>query len=162
MVRVTLLCVQLLSDSLQVTLTTEILFVVSTSLVKLSILVFFQRLTRGLVQNYNKVVWPSIVFVSLQMLGPFLAIFTQCHPLDTFWLQVIPGWLQAHPSSTCFDEGLFLLAITGISVFTDFLLALVPSVMFLRLDVDIRQKLAYVLVFFCEFLTGDHLSSVSR
>ena len=75
-----------------------------------------------------------------------LTLFAACQPFEAYWYQVDPFWLATHDYQ-CIDDPANLLAASIISVIQDFLVAGLPTLMFARMDIPFRQKLAMAAVF---------------
>ena len=87
-----------------------------------------------------------IAFVIGYQITFTFTMFFQCKPFSAFWNQVDIFWKAEHEFS-CHDDAPLLLAASGVSVAQDFLVAGMPTIMFARMDIPIRQKLAMALVF---------------
>lgn len=75
-----------------------------------------------------------------------------CKPVSAYWLQLNPYWAATH-EYTCHSEPGDLLAATIISVIQDFIVAGIPTLIFARMDIPFRQKLAMAAVFAVGFFT---------
>lgn len=52
----------------------------------------------------------------------------------------------------CIDEGAFIIAAAVISMVQDFMVCILPMVLFLRLNISARQKIALAIIFGVGFL----------
>ena len=90
--------------------------------------------------------WGTAAFVVAYMVTFTVTLFLSCQPFAAYWYQVDPFWTASN-QYTCTHEGANLIAASIMSVVQDFLVAGLPTVMFARMDIPVRQKLAMTLVF---------------
>jgi len=82
------------------------------------------------------------------MLTWFIYIFLICTPFNSYWLQADYGWLYSHENDFhCSDEGTALVASAAISALQDFLACGMPMILFWKLQIPRRQKLALGAIF---------------
>lgn len=91
-------------------------------------------------------VWASMAFVLAYMLTFVLTIFLGCKPLPAYWNQVDPSWARTN-GWKCFNEGAVMLAASAISVVQDFLACGLPPLLFRKLQIPRRQKVALGCIF---------------
>ena len=124
----------------------------STAITKVSILLFNQRLTRGsLSQTFINLIRCSIVFVIAYTLAITVVILTGCKPLSSFWNQVDFLWAYSHDYK-CVNEASVVVFAAVISMVQDFIVFLMPMVVFWKLNITFRQKLALTLLFSVGFM----------
>jgi hypothetical protein len=85
------------------------------------------------------------------MLAPLLG----CRPLNAFWNQVDFAWAATHVEGrdyVCFNEPADLLSASAISIVQDFIACFMPSVLFWKLQLPFRQKVALGALFSVGFL----------
>lgn len=141
----TMLCKAL--TVMQITFANEILYVLASGFIKISILFFYRRLTNNsLSRTFIHLVWASIAFVIAYMITFIFTVSFHCSPTSAFWYELSPAWVAAH-SYHCNNEGANLLAASVISVLQDFVAALLPIVLFWRLQIPIRQKIVLAAIF---------------
>lgn len=141
----TMLCKAL--TVMQITFANEILYVLASGFIKISILFFYRRLTNNsLSRTFIHLVWASIAFVIAYMITFIFTVSFHCSPISAFWYELSPAWVAAH-SYHCNNEGANLLAASVISVLQDFVAALLPIVLFWRLQIPIRQKIVLAAIF---------------
>ena len=123
----------------------EIAFLISTCCTKVSILLFYRRLTEG---TYNKK-WKwatvaAIVFTIVFCLAFMLVLIFQCRPTDAYWKSLTFTYTQDfHCSNTK-----ILNPISGsLSVVSDFYSVVLPMAMTRHFDIDRRKKIALNAVF---------------
>jgi hypothetical protein len=134
----------------------EVFYLVATGFTKVSILLFYRRLTSGtLSTKFHWVVRISIVFVILSTIALMLPLFLGCRPLNAFWNQVDFTWAETHIEGRdyeCFDEPADLLSAAAISIVQDFIACFMPSILFWKLQLPFRQKVALGALFAIGFL----------
>ena len=120
---------------------------VLTSL-QISILLFYRRLTSHVSTPFLWSVYFTIFTVAAFWLSCIIGVFAGCRPFHAYWMQVDPFWLASNQGKySCIDEAAFILAAAVISMVQDFMVCLLPMVLFLRLNINLRQKLALVVIF---------------
>lgn len=80
----------------------------------------------------------------------FFAAMTQCLPINMYWDhfktdQVVNGEI-VNPNYTCFNRAAFSLTTGGLAILTDVLILTIPIAMTWPLRLNIRRKLAVILV----------------
>jgi hypothetical protein len=127
----------------------EALYLLSTSTTKISILLFYRRLAAGSVSNgFIYSVYGAIAFVVLYFVVFFINLFVGCRPLPAFWLQVDPVWNAKHEGDyQCINEAANLIAAASVSVVQDCLACGMPAILFWKLQMPRKQKVALGLVF---------------
>jgi hypothetical protein len=132
----------------------EAMYLVSTTTTKISILLFYRRLTDGAVsKTFIYTVYAAIAFVAAYFVVFFINLFVGCRPINSFWLQVDPLWSAEHEGQYhCIDEAKNLIAAASVSVVQDFLACGMPAVLFWKLRIPRKQKIALGAVFGVGFL----------
>lgn len=123
----------------------EIAFLISTCCTKVSILLFYRRLTEG---TYNrKWKWATvaaIVFTIVFCLAFMLVLIFQCRPTEAYWKSLTFTYTQDFKCSNT----KILNPISGsLSVVSDFYSVLLPMAMTRHFDIDRRKKIALNAVF---------------
>lgn len=126
----------------------ECLFCVASGLIKISILLFYRRLSSRVVSKaFVYTTWISIGFIIAYSIALTLAPILGCQPISAFWDQVdilkVLGGYEYH----CFDEGADLLAASIISASQDFITAILPTFLYWNLRIPLQQKLALFGIF---------------
>ncbi|KAF2668345.1 hypothetical protein BT63DRAFT_273763 [Microthyrium microscopicum] len=141
----------------QVAFSLEALYIFSTALTKISILLFYRRMATGSISPlFRWIVRGCILSVILYVIAFILALFLGCKPLNAFWNQVDIRWLSTHVDGKdyhCFSEPNDLLSATVVSIIQDFIACFTPVILFWKLQLPFRQKLALAAVFFVGFFT---------
>jgi hypothetical protein len=127
----------------------QILFHFSTSMTKLSILMFYRRLVAGTYsRTYKWAIWVAMAF-SILITFIFLAIlFTACTPLASYWLQYDYKHPLAHYHCIPVDTRSALGKTSGVlSVVTDFYSLMLPAILLTRIQITKRQRIGLMVIF---------------
>jgi hypothetical protein len=140
----------------QITMAIEAFYVMSTSLTKISILLFYRRMAAGSISPlFHWVVRIAMASVVAYLITFELTLFLGCRPIDSFWNQVDFIWETTHKAGVdyhCFSEPANALAASGISIIQDFMACGMPIILFWKLNLPFRQKAALAAVFGVGFL----------
>ena len=85
----------------------EWLYVMATCCVKISVLLFYRRLSGNITNTFLATTYVGILYNVLYLGGFLLVLVLICTPLDAYWRSFSPEWLShaaAHPFK-CGDEG---------------------------------------------------------
>ena len=123
----------------------EIAFLISTCCTKVSILLFYRRLTEG---TYNKK-WKwatiaAIVFTVVFCIGFGLVLCLQCRPTEAYWRSLTFTYTDNYK---CADTKILNPISGALSVVSDFYSVLLPMAMTRHFDIDRRKKIALNAVF---------------
>ncbi|EKG14249.1 hypothetical protein MPH_08577 [Macrophomina phaseolina MS6] len=141
------LTIDLAVQSREITFAISNFYILSTSLTKLSILCFYRRMATNTIERwFLHTVWASMAFVIGYMLTFILTTFLGCTPLVAYWNQVDPLWSRTHDWH-CFNEGAVMLSASAISVTQDVLACGLPLLLFRKLQIPRRQKIALGCIF---------------
>jgi hypothetical protein len=131
----------------------QLTYLVSTVTTKVSILLFYRRLTSGVSTPFRYAVYAAIIFVGSFCIAGLTTLLVGCRPFNAYWLELNPAWAAANEGKFyCYDEGPYIIAVATISMVTDFLVCVLPMMLFLRLNIGFRQKLALAAIFGVGFL----------
>jgi hypothetical protein len=132
----------------------EATYILATGLTKISILLFYRRLVSGTVSN--GFVWA--IRVSIFSVAAYILTFENtlvfgCRPINAYWNEVDPIWRTSgdHPYK-CLSEVGALYAANITSIVQDFLTFLMPLVLFMKLQLPLRQKVVLSVIFGVGFL----------
>jgi hypothetical protein len=122
----------------------EVLYLLSTSTTKISILLFYRRLARGTIsKKFLLAVHTAIASVVVYFLYFTIALLATCQPFDAYWKQIDPLWYAEQKGKFhCQNEAANLIASAVISVAQDFLACGLPAILLWKLQISRRQKLA--------------------
>lgn len=99
---------------------------------------------------FRTVVWASIAFVAAYAVVFLCTLFFGCSPINAFWQQVDLTWEATHIQNVdyhCLNEPANLLAASSVSIFQDFLACGLPTMLFWKLQLPRRQKIALGAIF---------------
>jgi hypothetical protein len=143
-------------DSRKATLAISSFYIASTSMTKVSILLFYRRMASGSVSPlFHFAVRAAIASVVAYGITFQLTLYFGCHPLNAFWNQVDFNWVATHTEGVnyhCFSETGSILSSTAISIVQDFITCGMPTILFWKLQLPIRQKIALGALFGVGFL----------
>ncbi|KAK4508404.1 hypothetical protein PRZ48_002142 [Zasmidium cellare] len=125
----------------------EIAFITSTCCTKVSVLLFFRRLTQG---TFNKI-WKyatlaAIAFTISYGVAFILILIFNCTPTAAYWKSYSPAWSTTH-TYHCTDTQILNPIQGALSVITDFYSVILPMGMLRTLSTTKRQKWALNAVF---------------
>ncbi|KAH3907378.1 hypothetical protein HBI56_157520 [Parastagonospora nodorum] len=131
----------------QITMAMEVIYIGTTTLTKLSILMFYRRITSSVLSRPLLIcIWASIVFVALYGPATILALIFTCDPVEAYWYRFTTSWLRTHEYK-CVDEVIYLVAVISISTAQDFLACMLPMFVVYKLRLPLRQKIGLACVF---------------
>lgn len=126
----------------------ETVFCLSAGLVKISILLFYRRLSsRAISTTFRWITWITIGFIATYSIVFILVPIFGCNPISAFWDQVDVVKVLQEYRYTCFNEGADVLAASIISAVQDLATAVLPTFLYWKLQLPIRQKLALFGIF---------------
>ena len=121
------------------------------SCVKISVLLFYRRLSVTFSRGFMIATWIGIVYNILYCVGFMLVLTLTCRPVNAYWDKVNPIWANEH-DWRCGSEQIALPAAGALSVLGDFYSALLPMLLIVGLDLPKRQKLGLYMLFAIAFL----------
>lgn len=120
----------------------QMLYVWSNNLTKLSLLYFYKRIfTTHSIRIFVQV---CIYFVMLYFMACFLTLLLECRPLTLYWHILV---LPRDTGGVCVDEGNLLLISGVVNVVIDVVILVLPIRTVLNLHVRWPQKLQVLAVF---------------
>jgi hypothetical protein len=129
-------------------LTIEILFVLATGLIKVSILLFFRRLgSRGVSKAFRITTWVAIWFTIASTVAFFISPLVGCRPISAYWEQSNVTKIVQGAKFNCNDEGAAITAAGVISTVQDLITALLPNFIYWKAQIPFRQKAALMAIF---------------
>jgi hypothetical protein len=124
----------------------ELNYMVSTTLIKISILCFYRRITGSLTNAFVYWVWGSIIFcVGYGLLFFFLILFT-CSPVVGYFHLFDLMWRMQNEVH-CNNEGAIIVACAAISSVQDLVICMLPIFLIWNLQIPRRQKAALCAIF---------------
>ncbi|KAF2008119.1 hypothetical protein P154DRAFT_419755, partial [Amniculicola lignicola CBS 123094] len=129
-------------------LTIETTFCLTSGLLKISILLFYRRLSARVVSPaFRWATWLSIGFIAAYSIAFIIVPIFGCNPISAFWNQVDLNLRIKGYKFKCFNEGADVFAAGIISTVQDLLTALLPTFLYWNLQIPRRQKIALFGVF---------------
>ena len=126
-------------------------FITASTFVKISVLLFYRRLSVKFSKLFLIATWVGIVYNIVYMLAFFMTLLLICDPVYAYWQSFDPIWASTH-KFRCNTEGLSLPASAGLSVLGDLYSTLLPVFLIYHLDIPHRQKFALYALFALGFL----------
>lgn len=125
----------------------QIIYLISTTCIKISVLLFYRRLTAGAISKFWKYATIGAIYFTIAYFISFvLALIFSCSPTDAYWLSYDPDFLSTQDWS-CVDAGQLNIAMGLFSVVTDLYAVLLPCLMLRNFDAPRRRKIALNVVF---------------
>jgi hypothetical protein len=124
----------------------ELNYIISSTLIKVSILCFYRRMSASLTNIFVYCVWGSIVFCVLYAISFSLVILFTCSPAIGFYHVFDIAW-RFQNELECRDEGAVIVAVAAISSVQDFVICLLPIFLIWNLQIRKRQKFALCGIF---------------
>jgi len=125
-------------------------FTLASGLVKMSVLLFYRRLSsRSVSPAFRWIMRIMMVVVGGYTIAFILVLILTCKPIEAYWLQVkLSNVLnkQGYPHE-CINEGADIVANGIVSTVQDFIVAFLPSLLCWNLQMPIRQKFALYGIF---------------
>jgi hypothetical protein len=126
----------------------EVLFVIATGLIKVSILLFYRRLgSRGVSKAFRITTWAAIGFTIASTVVFFISPLVGCRPLSAYWEQSDVSNIIRGVKFNCNQEGAAITAAGVVSTLQDVITALLPNFIYWKAQIPIRQKLALMGIF---------------
>ncbi|KAL2428899.1 hypothetical protein ABEF95_004937 [Exophiala dermatitidis] len=126
-------------------------YVVAATLIKISVLLFYRRLSVKFSRIFLVATWLGIVYNVLYLAGFGLTLLLICDPVRAYWKQFDFVWAASH-AYKCGAENVALPASAGLSVLGDLYSTLLPLLLIFNLDLPLRQKAALYSLFALGFL----------
>jgi hypothetical protein len=132
------------------------IFTLATGLIKLSVLLFYRRLSsRAVSPAFRWTMRIMMVIVVVYTVSFMLVLAFVCRPLEAFWEQVnlskqlLPGGYHYE----CINEGADVVANGIAATIQDFMVAFLPTLLCWKLQMPIRQKFALYGIFAIGYTT---------
>lgn len=124
------------------------IFCTASGLIKISILLFYRRLSSRVVSNrFRWATWITIAFIASSTIAFALAPILGCNPVSAFWDQVNYNKLVRGYKYRCLNEGADVFSASVISTVQDLITAVLPSFLYWNLRIPVRQKIALFGIF---------------
>ncbi|OQO12576.1 hypothetical protein B0A48_02038 [Cryoendolithus antarcticus] len=123
----------------------EQVFLIASCCSKVSILLFYRRLTTGTyARKWKFATIAAIYFTILYAVALVLSLFLGCNPIEAYWKYFDLNW---HEPYKCKDFTFFNPLSGCLSVVGDLYSVILPVLMTRRLDAPRRQKIALNIIF---------------
>lgn len=123
-------------------------FCLASGLIKISILLFYRRLSSRVVSNrFRWATWITIAFIASSSIALALVPIFGCDPISAFWDQANAQLLLGGYKYRCFNEGADVFTASVISTVQDLITAVLPTFLYWNLRIPIRQKVALFGIF---------------
>jgi hypothetical protein len=129
----------------------EWLFVLAGTAIKISVLLFYRRLSVKFKKGFLVATWVGIVYNVLYLLAFTMTLLLICRPVDAYWNSFSRKWAATHHFH-CTREGASIPARVGLNVLGDFYSTLLPLVLIFGLKLPLKQKLSLYGLFALGFL----------
>ncbi|KAH7304200.1 integral membrane protein [Stachybotrys elegans] len=123
---------------MQVILSFQLLYMMALTFVKLSVLVFYQRIFVS--PGMKKLVYATIGLIIVWCISHSLAMLFICHPTAFWWDQTIPG-------GYCLNQIPIYISLIITNIFTDIVIMLLPMLTIWELKMKTTEKLALTAAF---------------
>lgn len=128
-----------LSSGRKVSMAIQAVFIFSSSLAKISILISYLALA-PLDSWFRRCSKYAIVFIVAMNSGSFILLFTQCTPVSSYW-DVLAS------NHDCIPEGFPLMTQAILTVVADFLVWVLPLPTFYRAQIPFHQRVILIVLF---------------
>lgn len=119
----------------------QIMYTLSLSSVKISILLFYRRLSVSFTRGFYIAVWVGITYNIIYVAGFLLTLLLICRPIDAYWKSFNPAY-RAAGNYTCGSEQIAEPLSAIFSVIGDAYSTILPLILVSRLSLPRRQKMA--------------------
>lgn len=96
-------------------------YLTSTSLIKISVLLFYRRLSVTFSRGFWWATWIGIIYNVLQLIAFWCALLLLCRPVQAYWLSFDRTWaLENQGNYYCSSEVISLTMSAVLSIIGDF------------------------------------------
>jgi hypothetical protein len=135
------------SDKFQISMAIEILYLASTSLIKISILCFYRRMTNGSMSRiFVYCVRWGIISVICYAIALSIAVTFTCTPVEGYWMLFDFQW-RLKNEVTCRNEGALVVSVVVISTLQDLVICALPILLVWNLQISKRQRAGLMGIF---------------
>ncbi len=126
-------------------------YVIGITLIKISVLLFYRRLSVKFSRAFLIATWIGIIYNILYIFAFGLTLLLLCRPLHSYWDAFNPIWAATHHFH-CGSEGASLPASSALSVAGDLYSTLLPLILVYYLELPRKQKIALYALFALGFM----------
>lgn len=123
----------------------------NSALEKLSILLFYRRMSGGGAPKFNAAVTACMVITIAYTISFETSLFAMCTPFEALWKQTDPTWRQNH-TFKCGNQGAHILGASLVNIPMDFILAVLPITLLWDLNMPTPRKISLGILFGTSFL----------
>lgn len=127
-------------------------YVLASSSIKISILLFYKRLSAPFPSAFRVATWIGVLYNAGYAMGFCLGLVLVCRPIDAYWNQFSPQWLEVGHQFHCAREEISLPISGALSVVGDLYSTMLPLVLVWHLKLCLRKKMALCVLFALGFL----------
>ncbi|QIW97513.1 hypothetical protein AMS68_003031 [Peltaster fructicola] len=125
----------------------QLIYLISTTCVKVSVLLFYRRLVAGTYSKRWKYATIAAIWFTVGYCVAFIFVLIfGCNPTYAYWMSYDAAWLSTQ-QFTCVDAAPANLWAGILSVVSDVYAVLLPCLMLRHFDAPRRQKIALMVVF---------------
>ncbi|KIW16841.1 hypothetical protein PV08_04031 [Exophiala spinifera] len=130
----------------------EFFFLLGNASTKISILLFYRRITSGLPGFwFLYLAWAAIAFTVLYTLGLLLELFFICRPPESYWKSYNPLYTKKH---ACGNEHIPFILSAAASITSDIYSSVLPMMLARTLQMTRRQRFSFYALFSAGLLTA--------
>ena len=130
----------------------EFFFLLGNASTKISILLFYRRITSGLPGFwFLYLAWGAIAFTVLYTLGLLIELFVICRPLQSYWESFNPLHTNKY---TCGNEHIPFIFSAAASVMSDIYSSVLPMMLTRTLQMTRKQRFSLYALFSAGLLTA--------
>lgn len=130
----------------------EWLYVASSAFIKISVLLFYRRLSAPFTKVFLVATWVGIIYNILYVIAFLLTLLLICRPVNSYWESFDPYWVVKGNKFSCGKEEISLPLSGVFSVLGDLYSTVLPLFLVWNLQLPRRQKLALYTLFALGFM----------
>jgi hypothetical protein len=129
------------------------LFLVSTAMTKLSVLMFYRRLVDGTYsKRFKWAIWVAMGIIIASTITFIVLLYFTCAPYQAYWRQFDATYTTTFVCQSSNVLVRISRLIGSLSVITDFYSVLLPAILLMRIQISKKQKLGLMFIFGLGFL----------
>lgn len=121
-------------------------YVAAAALVKISVLLFYRRLSVQFTRTFLIATWIGIIYNVCYFITFGVVLLRLCTPISAYWTRFEPDWAATH-SFRCNSEAASLPTSSALSVVGDVYSTALPFALIWNLKLPARQKVALYALF---------------
>jgi hypothetical protein len=127
-----------------------IISMISTSSIKISVLLFYRRIVKELYGRIKYSLWVAISFVVMFSITLTVWELVQCSPIHSVWLTLDPTYNEPHQGLSRAKYQIGTIVISALSVVTDFVTVTLPAILIftqIKMTFTLYQHIALITIF---------------